>query len=292
MDLGFDSPGLIDIAGAKNIDQIVAYCESRGTLVREFTNFSRFGFKFNLPNYKASGSFSTWSGGIFGGATPPEGGGSGGGGDDPIAPDPGGGGGGGGGGATCTCVADNGSDLTVVVCTDIDCEDATPFIEITVCGGTAPYQWSISGGEGSPNAVQSGSNNRNVKVTAPDRADVSGDAYRRGLSVTNPGSCPNGAFDCANVVGCDDVEISGCTGPVVIPGSSFTVVCVTGGACDGLPDCAPCSTACGFQLGDPVDVRTAQMITDGCLPCAISMEGLNITVEDAVGDTVVTVIAL
>ena len=140
--------------------------------------------------------------------------------------------------------------------------------------------------------MQSGTNNRNVKVTAPDRTDVSGDAYRKGLAVTNPGSCPNGAFDCANIVGCDDVEISGCTGPVSIAGSNFSVVCVTGGQCNGLPDCAPCSTACGFELDGPVDVRTQQMIDDGCLPCGISMEGLNITVEDAVGDTVVTVIAL
>ncbi|KKL75015.1 hypothetical protein LCGC14_2059120 [marine sediment metagenome] len=220
------------------------------------------------------------------------GGGGGGGGEDPIG---GGtsGGGSGGGAATCPCTPDNGSDLTVVVCAELNCEDESPNIQITVCGGTAPYQWSISGGEGSPSGVQSGTNNRNVKVTAPDRTDVTGSAYRNGLSVTNPGSCPNAAFDCANVVGCDDVEISGCAGPVSIPGSSFAVVCVTGGVCDAFTDCAPCGTACsGFPVGDPVDVRTQQMIDDGCLPCGISMEGLNITVEDAVGDTVVTVISL
>ncbi len=288
IDLGFDSPGLIDISKTTNIAKIIAYCDSRGTLVRQFTNFSRFGVQFNLPNFRAAGSFSTWSGGVFGSATSPGGGG---GGEGSIG---GGtsGGGGGGGAATCPCTPDNGSDLTVVVCAEINCEDESPNIQITVCGGTPPYQWSISGGEGSPSGVQSGTNNRNVKVTAPDRVDVIGNAYRNGLAVTNTGSCPGPAFSCGNFVGCDDVEISGCTGPVSAPGNNWQVVCNTG-VCPQFPDCIPCSTACSdFPSGNPFDVRTQQMIDDGCLPCGISMEGLNITVEDAVGDTVVTVISL
>ncbi|KKL83055.1 hypothetical protein LCGC14_1978560, partial [marine sediment metagenome] len=41
-----------------------------------------------------------------------------------------------------------------------------------------------------------------------------------------------------------------------------------------------------------LDVRTQQMKDDGCIPCGLSIDGLNITVEDDVGDTVVTVISL
>ncbi|KKK94452.1 hypothetical protein LCGC14_2682720, partial [marine sediment metagenome] len=164
MDLGFDSPGLIDISKTTNIAKIIAYCDSRGTLVRQFTNFSRFGVKFNLPNFRAAGSFSTWSGGVFGSATSPGGGGGGGGGEDPIG---GGtsGGGSGGGAATCPCTPDGGSDLTVVVCTELDCDAGSPVMEITVCGGTPPYTWSLSGFNTTPTAVQSGTNNRNATVT-------------------------------------------------------------------------------------------------------------------------------
>ena len=288
VDLGFDSPGLIDISKVTNIAKIIAYCESRGTLVRQFTNFSRFGVKFNLPNFQSAGAFSGWTGSIFGGLSSPGGGSSSEGGEDISGLT-----GGRGGAATCPCTPDGSSDLTVVVCSEINCEDASPFIEITVCGGTPPYSWSLSGGGGgSPTKTESGGHNRNVKVESPSRPSVSGTAYHLGLEVTNPGSCPNAAFQCSNAVGCDDAEISGCTGPTAL-GATFQVVCVTGGSCESFTDCAPCGTACsGFGMCCPFDVRTAQMITDGCLPCRISMDGLNITVEDDVGDTVVTVISL
>ena len=291
VDLGFNTPGLIDISKTTNIAKIIAYCDSRGTLVRQFTNFSRFGVKFNLPNFKASGSFSTWSGGVFGSTTSPGGGGGGGGGEDPVGPDPTGGGTSGGGGGTCPCTSDNGSDLTVVVCAEINCEDAEPNIQITVCGGTPPYSWSTSGGEGDPTEVQSGTNNKNVKVTAPNRPAVSGTAYSLGLETTRFADCPNPAFQHSNNVGCDDVEISACTGPTGLA-ATFQVVCSEAGeaGCPGFADCAP--GACTFSLCCPFDRRTQQMKDDGCLPCALSMDGLTITVEDDVGDTVATVISL
>ncbi|KKK90607.1 hypothetical protein LCGC14_2721320, partial [marine sediment metagenome] len=288
---------LIDISKTTNLAQVIAYCESRGTLVQQFTNFSRFGFQFNLPNFRAAGSFSSWSGGVFSSATSPGGGGgSGGGGDDPIAPDPGGGGGGGGGPATCPCTPDGGSDLTVVVCTELDCDAGSPKVEITVCGGTPPYTWSLSGGEGA-SGVQSGTNNRNVKVVPADTTLVAGVAYWHGFEVTLFATgCAQPDKQFADRLGCEDESEGTCT-ETAFGGGVFEITC------QDRPDepgfecghdvsttgsfCADCPTRSGVH-----DVRTQQMKDDGCIPCRLSMDGLNITVEDAVGDTVVTVISL
>ena len=291
VDLGFDTPGLIDISKTTNIAKIIAYCDSRGTLVRQFTNFSRFGVKFNSPNYKASGSFSTWSGGIFGGATSPGGGGG-----DVIVGTGSGGDAGGGGAATCPCTPDSGTDLTVVVCTELDCDGADPKIEITVCGGTPPYSWSISGGEGAVE-TQSGANNRNVVVVPAVSATVAGIAYHHGFEVTFFATgCAQPDKQFAFPIGCEG-ESEGACAETAFGGGVFEITC------QDRPDepgfecgfdvstvgnhCVDCPTRSGVH-----DVRTAQMITDGCIPCGLSMDGLNITVEDDVGDTVVTVISL
>lgn len=282
-------PGLIDISGKTNISKIIEYCNRRGPLVAPFTIYNRFGMRLSSV---LAGAFGTGTG--IGGFS---GGGGGGGADSPIAPAAGGSSSG-GGAAACACLPDVDPGppevdlLTVVVCTELDCSIAEPKIEITVCGGVPPYQWSTVGGEGDITAVQSGTNNRNVLVTPPDRPTVSGTAYSSGLEITNPGSCPNSAFQCSNAVGCDDVEISSCTGPTSLS-AVFSVVCVTGGVCDPFVDCLPCSGACAdFGLCCPFDRRSQQMKDDGCLPCALSMDGLTITVEDAVGTKVSTVIAL
>ena len=313
VDLGFDSPGLIDISQTTNIAKVIAYCESRGTLVRQFTNFSRFGFKFNLPNFQASGSFSTWSGGVFGGATSPGGGGggSGGGGEDPVGSDPTGGGtsgGGGGGAATCPCVADNGSDLTVVVCTELDCDAAEPKVEITVCGGTPPYSWSTSGGEGSPTAVQSGTNNRNVVVTPADNPapETAGVAYThftwyRIDDSLNKYSRRQRNCDRTPAEDCTNICHNGCS-PCAATPDFFT--------CRNAPDPgAPLdSSSCGTDnavvpevnistgpgdcdTGFLCDKRSDAMIAAGCLPCELSMDQLTITVTDDVGAQVATVIS-
>ncbi|KKL90474.1 hypothetical protein LCGC14_1904340, partial [marine sediment metagenome] len=172
------------------------------------------------------------------------------------------------------------------------CDDGE--VTYTAVGGAGPYTWGASGGEGDPGLALSGDNNKKVTVTPPDKEVVAGTAYRLGLKVTNPASCPDGAFDCGNTVGCDGVEISGCTGPLgpAAEGNNWQVVCTTGGACESFLDCAPCGTACsGFAIGNPLDKRTQQMIDDGCLPCALSMDGVTITVTDAEGVSVVTVIS-
>ena len=68
---------------------------------------------------------------------------------------PGGGGGGkgdSGSDALDDCICDTGdpllNELTVKVCTEFDCEDSEPKLELEVCGGVPPYTWSKAGGEG------------------------------------------------------------------------------------------------------------------------------------------------
>ena len=184
------------------------------------------------------------------------------------------------------------SSLNVQIEIEIDCTEATPTSKLRVCGGTPPYIWVVENGEGTPEVSLSGGWDQIITVKPPVGEDVSGSAYRNGLKVTSPANCSEGAFDCANVVGCDGVEISGCTGPISGPANNFAIVCVSGGSCPGLDPCIPCSTACsGFPIGNPLDVRTQQMIDDGCLPCALSLDGVTITVTDAEGVSVVTVIS-
>ena len=316
VDLGFNSPGLIDISQVTNMDKIIAYCESRGTLVRQFTNFSRFGSFFNLPNLASAGSFSTWSGGTFGPGLSPGisagGSGDGGGGDEA-----GGGTYGGGSGGTCPCTAPGGA-LTVVVCTELDCESGFPKVELTVCGGTPPYQWSVSGFDPTPTAVQSGGNNRNVVVTPLATEDnfAGVTAYAKMLfgcitdavCLTSPNT--NFAnwrfFDCAGdaLSTCQSAPDGG-EDHASCNGGRPTIRCIDGDCADGgcgsgcggsvLPfdnDPEPCGTNPELDGGVVCDKRTQAMKDDVCQPCEVQMNGGSITVEDDVGATVVTVITL
>jgi len=245
---------------------------------------------------------------VFGSTTSPGGGGGGGGGEDPVGPDPTGGGtSGGGGGATCPCTAPGGA-LTVVVCTELDCEAEDPIIELTVCGGTPPYQWSTSGGGGgSPTAIQSGGNNRNVQVTPPETQDIAGEAYQKVLYSLKTSSCVVGT-NVSSGYSCKDVSLENCdsspTADCLGAGVAFCreVVCpddesvpcwdvISGGVCGSAGDCNGCDKVLAGE-GVACDVRSQSMIDGGCLPCGVSMEGLSITVTDDVGTEVTTVISV
>ena len=136
-----------------------------------------------------------------------------------------------------------------------------------------------------------------MKVTPADTETVVGVAYWHVFEVTLFATgCAQSDKQFGNRFGCEDESEGSCT-ETFFGGVTSEITCqdrpdepgfecghefsVTGSFC------ADCSERKGIA-----DVRTQQMKDDGCIPCRISMEGLNITVEDNVGDTVVTVISL
>ena len=184
------------------------------------------------------------------------------------------------------------SSLNVQSEIELDCGEATPTVKLRVCGGTPHYTWKVEGGEGTPEETLSGGWDQVITVKPPVGSEVSGNAYRVGMGIAQNPPCDEAAFFAGNVVGCDGVEISPCADPIVPGAVNWPVVCGVGGGCPELPDCADSGGACnGFEMGNPFDVRSQQMIDDGCLPCALSMDGVTITVTDAEGVSVVTVLS-
>ena len=220
-------------------------------------------------------------------------------------------GGSGGGGdttGTCQCTAEEGSALTVAVCTEMDCEAAEPKVEITACGGTAPYTWSVVGGE-TPTQTNSGTSSRNTKVEPPTNTTPgeAGDAYARGhAQIRTDAAAESG---CALIVqqgavyNCAGVRTAGCTQRSISDIGVMPARCesasVNPNPCGCRPE-VPCESACGQPCESEggcspceqatVNLRTAQMITNGCKPCAATMEGMIVTVTDSVGDSVSTVV--
>ncbi len=183
----------------------------------------------------------------------------------------------------------------------MDCTETSPKIELTVCGGTAPYTWSVVGGE-TPTQTDSGSSDRNTKIepTANTTPGEPGNAYARGHSETRHGVCPDALFTVGALYNCAGVKTGGCTVRSTAEIGIMPVVCelcfstVTFDCCRGSTD------TCGFPCVDTgactpceqrtVDLRTAGMITNGCKPCAATMEGVIVSVTDAAGAVVSTVI--
>ena len=210
----------------------------------------------------------------------------------------------------CACTPDEGNLLTVVVCTDIDCTATEPKIELTACGGTPPYTWSVVGGE-TPTQTDSGSSDRNTKIepTANTTPGEPGNAYGRGHGETRSSRDPaqncirvwqSGAtYNCAGVqtgsctnrtpseigempINCELPSVNpdpgGCQDPSGIQASFCGVTCQHAGGCE------PCEQV-------TIDIRTQTQKDNGCKPCAATMEGVVITVTDAVGAAVSTIVS-
>ncbi len=231
--------------------------------------------------------------------------------EDEPAPGPIGGGGGSGGGgqgsgestATCPCTPDDGDLLTVAICTEIDCEAAEPKVVLTVCGGTPPYAWSTVGGE-NPTGTVTGSSDRNFKLepTANTTPGEPGTAYARGHAEirSESGGCV-GVVQAGATYNCAGVKTGSCTNrpiseigimptvcehvsaaPLVCCRDSNGPCCGQGGCADD-GNCEPCEQR-------TVDLRTQGMIDNGCKPCSSTMDGVIVTVTDAVGAVVSTVV--
>ena len=219
-----------------------------------------------------------------------------------------GGSGGGGGGSGCECVPGRNNELTLKCCSSncsMNCS-STKTITIKVCGGIGPYAFEHTGSvkfkTGNTSTadevtIPRGAQSNSVTVVPPANAgpSVSGTAYRLGENAQffAFGNCE--VVTCHWNMSCNDVQLS--TG-----GGNGCFVCDSGGGvvrtgdCRGTPGvcgdapCTGCTTTylpgeCDPSKGCIQDIRTAQMISDGCAPCGLQA-GSIITVTDAAGVSV------
>ena len=216
---------------------------------------------------------------------------------------PGYGGGGGGLGGACACTPGLGGQLTLQCCSTNCSLSCTGSKKLTLkaCGGRSPYTWSKTG-----SVVLSRTTGNSVEVTPPvnNGGGVAGVAYSFVIACTGLGTTVFAAQD----HNCDDSTLGGCpqvcfiTPCAVCPAWLQTCFpgCVGPFYCGSIPgsspteNCAPTEPtgACSQQCspGSMCDRRTAQMITDGCNPCALST-GQTITVTDSLGVSVSRVLS-
>ncbi|KKL07578.1 hypothetical protein LCGC14_2584620, partial [marine sediment metagenome] len=208
----------------------------------------------------------------------------------------------------CQCIPGDGDQLTVVVCTEMDCDAAEPKIVITACGGTEPYTWSVEGGE-TPTQTDSGTSDRNTKIEPPTNTTPgeAGTAYARGHAKVRsdrnvPGGC-QGIFQAGAPYNCAGVRTGNCVerGSNAIGNmpAKCEVNSIPPDPCGCRPE-VPCASACGQPCESEggcepceqatVDLRTQTMKDNGCKPCAATMEGMIVSVTDAVGTIVSTVV--
>jgi hypothetical protein len=210
-----------------------------------------------------------------------------------------GGGGGGGPTGTCSCTPDEGNLLTVVVCTELDCDADNPKIELTACGGTPPYTWSVVGGE-SPTQTDSGISDRNTKIEPPTNTTPgeAGTAYTRGHGETRSPTCTT-LWNFGAPYNCAGVQAGSCVQRSFDEIGEMPVKCEH--ASQNPNSCySPFPSLCGYACYDTgacqqceiftIDRRTQNMIDNGCKPCAATMEGVVVSVTDAAGAVFSTVI--
>jgi hypothetical protein len=212
-----------------------------------------------------------------------------------------------GGGAGCTCVPGAEGQLTIKSCNannSLNCS-SNKELKLIACGGKGPYNWSrtgtvnLKGSTGSPGSTASGTT---ITVTPPanNGSGVSGTAYRVEwinctFCVAVDGVCDNCGPPISEEHGCND-QVIGCT----TTSSCGSVTCSTVPTfgptiCNDFGNGPDDTTFCGNpvkskHLDRSCDVRTAQMITDGCNPCGLAALGATVSVTDAAG--VVTTIIL
>ena len=203
--------------------------------------------------------------------------------------------------AACICTPDQDEEdpptdlLTIIVCAELDCEAENPKIEITVCGGVPPYQWTIAGERSTVTITQSGTNNKNVTVTPPEETVVAGTAYRTGFEITKSGgacSCTCSAFQFSEPFDCSGESLGNCAQTALGEGT-FPINCEddTLGNCGLFPNSTPGDPCDNCARSGIVDLRTQGMKDAGCVPCELLFEGATITVEDDAGTKVVTTLS-
>ena len=195
----------------------------------------------------------------------------------------------GAGGADCTCVPNSSNSLKIECCggstCSINCKAGETSISLKACGGTPPYTWSTTYGT----IEVSGTRNERASVRVVKTTGIAGTAY------DTHGCCGN--VGVTRAFNCED-QMTGCAGEAHSPHTASNEGCMlsnascsaTGAICgdtgcievafdaSGDPSTSACNAA---KDGIPFDLRTAQMITDGCKPCGLLSNAV-VTVTDSV----------
>ena len=210
------------------------------------------------------------------------------------------GGGGSGGGGACACTQSPAGTLTIVSCTagsSMGCSGSNPHLDLKVCGGVPPYSWSTTGG------TMSGTEGNGITLTSPANtgSGVAGIAYTSEVFAVGYGQCNQNA-SVGTDYGCNNQVINPCGYRLLICGpctnsakcSGSGDLCAPGGCNDGLKAMIDGNEACATcgSGGTTCDLRSAQMITDGCNPCGTAMPGKVVTVTDSLGTSVSKTIAV
>jgi len=230
----------------------------------------------------------------------------------------------GAGGGGCTCIPGTKGELAIKSCNpdnSIKCA-TTKSLKLIACGGKGPYTWSKTG---TLSISTTTGNTTTVTPAANAGSAVAGIAYRLygKFTVSDIGTCVGGYIRAA--YGCDDVEsvIEACITSNCNPTDTCTsgadisncsqMACVSscvqhptltcndglgGGPCimpqvSGVTTTKFCQSGCGdVTRGKLVcDRRTAGMVSNGCNPCGMSINGATVSVTDALG-TIVTIVVV
>jgi hypothetical protein len=212
------------------------------------------------------------------------------------------------------------NELTLKCCTS-NCSMScfsTRSLTLKVCGGVGPYTFEhtgsvklkkgVTGTEEDEITTDRRDANPQINVVPPTNSGsaVSGEAYQLVIGSCNCGHSGGSDHACGRTgyaYGCNDQSLGADATP---PGSGGTFVWVdhtcscstheghalAAPACAGVASAVSCGTHCTSaneqchkEYGALEDVRTAQMILDGCVPCGVN-QGATVTVTDAAGVSV------
>lgn len=180
----------------------------------------------------------------------------------------------------------------------INCLTGDSTVPIFVNGGVGPYTWSTTLGSLGASTTSTGSNTLGPSTNTG--SSVSGTAAGKCVKY-----CRTFIFCSCKAWGCDGSEVQACseTGcSTICTAAGINCSCADCGSCPNISCCLPaftscvscCDTpqvdsgcACLNSHGTTVDLRTAQMISDGCNPCITQfMNSPVVTVTDSRGNSI------
>lgn len=210
----------------------------------------------------------------------------------------------------CEEVVDDGIfvDPLANTCALMDCL-TSPHLNFRATGGVPPYSWGIVNPGTDPILTITGTNNENVEVTPPVNVpSVSGSAFQKAVCGTGSGHSSGtdhaaGRISAFYNCGDDFTTADQTTSVSGLARTNFyknaTNDCPanhTGHLTpSGNPDCTGFTLCVLFRpsseseettvrnFGALNDIRTAQMITDGCEPCTLAIDSAVLTLTDNVG---------